>query len=371
MTKAKTPAHQGLWQRHCDKGNDTSLTMAMLPLQQRQQHYCNYGKDAWTAKTPVHWRRQQHCNEDDNTSSMTAKTPAHWWWQQPYCYKGNGASLMTMLAQLQQRCHHNKGNNCRHDNGKVACASTATTPLLWGQQHHRNDGKDACASMMTTMPLQWGKNASLRMATMPSQQGQNCCHGSRVTRATTPVISIWWQGCLPSNDGNNTIVMRATIAIATRVKTLHINGNNAIKTRAMMPDWWLTTMATTLAQQRRRHACCCTRSYIWYCIVGFRGEGYPWYVWSCTLMSDESWSRTYLLGVLNRSTPYISIGTRFNKSSNSDASLNQSLASFLCRILTYLDYLCMNTSLEKEGLIPLTLDTGPAHSIKRVLSRGS
>jgi hypothetical protein len=32
--------------------------------------------------------------------------------------------------------------------------------------------------------------------------------------------------------------------------------------------------------------------------------------------------------VLNRSNPYISIGKRFNESSNSDASLNQSLASF-------------------------------------------
>jgi hypothetical protein len=64
------------------------------------------------------------------------------------------------------------------------------------------------------------------------------------------------------------------------------------------------------------------------------------------LMPDESRSRTYLLGVLNRSTPYISIGKRFNKSSYSDASLNQSLASFLCRILTYLDCLGKNFYLE-------------------------
>jgi hypothetical protein len=68
-------------------------------------------------------------------------------------------------------------------------------------------------------------------------------------------------------------------------------------------------------------------------------------------MPDESRSMTYLLGVLNRSTPYISIGKRFNESSNSDASLNQSLASFLCRILTYLDYLCMNSNLE-SGIDP-------------------
>ncbi len=84
-------------------------------------------------------------------------------------------------------------------------------------------------------------------------------------------------------------------------------------------------------------------------------------------MPDESRSRTYLLGVLNKSTPYISIGRRFNKSSNSDASLNQTLASFLFGILTYLGCLWMNSYLERVGLIPLTLDTGPAHSIKQLM----
>ncbi len=83
----------------------------------------------------------------------------------------------------------------------------------------------------------------------------------------------------------------------------------------------------------------------------FRGYGSPQYIWSCTLMPDESRSRTYLLGVLNRSTPYITIGKRFNKSSNSDASLNQSVASFLCRILTYPNCLCMNSYLE-SGVNP-------------------
>jgi hypothetical protein len=68
-------------------------------------------------------------------------------------------------------------------------------------------------------------------------------------------------------------------------------------------------------------------------------------------MPDELRSRTYLLGVLNRSTPYISIGKRFNESSNSDASLNQSLTSFLCRILTHLDCLCMKSYLE-SGVDP-------------------
>jgi hypothetical protein len=33
----------------------------------------------------------------------------------------------------------------------------ATTSLQQGQQHHRDDGKDACALMMMTMPLQQGQ----------------------------------------------------------------------------------------------------------------------------------------------------------------------------------------------------------------------
>jgi hypothetical protein len=52
---------------------------------------------------------------------------------------------------------------------------------------------------------------------------------------TATALSIRWQGCWPINNGNNTIVMRATIAIATMAETLHIDGNNAIMTRAMMP----------------------------------------------------------------------------------------------------------------------------------------
>ncbi len=46
--------------------------------------------------------------------------------------------------------------------------------------------------------------------------------------------SIRWQGCLPIDNSNNTMVMRATIAIATMAKSLHIDGNNAITMRATM-----------------------------------------------------------------------------------------------------------------------------------------
>jgi hypothetical protein len=37
LTTAKTPVHQRWQRRHCDYGNNTSLTMATLPLQQEQQ----------------------------------------------------------------------------------------------------------------------------------------------------------------------------------------------------------------------------------------------------------------------------------------------------------------------------------------------
>ncbi len=54
-----------------------------------------------------------------------------------------------------------------------------------------------------------------------------------VMRAMAPLIR--WQGCLPINNGNNTIIMRATNAIATKENTLCIDSNNAIAMRATMP----------------------------------------------------------------------------------------------------------------------------------------
>jgi hypothetical protein len=54
-----------------------------------------------------------------------------------------------------------------------------------------------------------------------------------VTRATTP--SHQWQGHLCIDNGNNAIIIKAKIAIATMAKTLHIDGNNAIATWVMTP----------------------------------------------------------------------------------------------------------------------------------------
>jgi hypothetical protein len=65
-------------------------------------------------------------------------------------------------------------------------------------------------------------------------------------------------GCLPINNGNNTIVMKETIAIAITAKTLCIASNNAIATRATMPAQQQATRATMLAQQQQRHSCALT-----------------------------------------------------------------------------------------------------------------
>jgi hypothetical protein len=54
-----------------------------------------------------------------------------------------------------------------------------------------------------------------------------------VMRETTP--SQQQQGRLCIDNGNDAIVIRANIAIATMAKTLRINGNNAIATCVTTP----------------------------------------------------------------------------------------------------------------------------------------
>jgi hypothetical protein len=54
-----------------------------------------------------------------------------------------------------------------------------------------------------------------------------------VLMAKTP--SPQWQERLCIDNGNNAIVIREKIAIATMTKTLHIDGNNPIKTWVMPP----------------------------------------------------------------------------------------------------------------------------------------
>jgi hypothetical protein len=178
--------------------------------------------------------------------------------------------LTITLAQIQQRCHHNGGNKCHQDDGKDACASKAKMPLQQGQQCHCNDAKDAYALMMTTTPLQWGQqhqlegsNVAIAMrATTPSQIKGN---DAIATRATTPAQSR--QGRLCINNGNNTIVMRATIAIVTMAKMPaywrqqchHNKGNNAsLTTSNEGNDASLTTAEKPVRQQWQQ--CHCDKS---------------------------------------------------------------------------------------------------------------
>jgi hypothetical protein len=102
-----------------------------MQLQQGQQHYCNEGKDALTAKMPVHQHWLDHCNEGDN------------------------ASLMTALIM-------------------------ATTPLLQGQQLQLDD---YASSTMAEMPSRQGQQS-------PSRQPQRHLHingnNTIMRRATMP-----------------------------------------------------------------------------------------------------------------------------------------------------------------------------------------
>jgi hypothetical protein len=86
-------ADQGQW-CHCYKSNDSSLTMARVPVHQQQQ--------------------RRHCHESDNRNCSNSKDPY--------------ALLATMPSQHGQQCHCNDGKN--------TCALMMTmTPLQQGQQH--------------------------------------------------------------------------------------------------------------------------------------------------------------------------------------------------------------------------------------------
>jgi hypothetical protein len=126
-----------------------------------------------------------------------------------------------------------KGNNCHCDDGKDACASTATMPSQQGQQCY-DDGKYTCASLMTTMTFgggQWHQledsNAAIAMrATIPLRIKGN---SAIITRVTTPAQQ--WQGRLRIDNGNNATVMREHIWNCD-------NRKDACALTAMTPSWW-------------------------------------------------------------------------------------------------------------------------------------
>ncbi len=163
------------------------------------------------AKMLAHQWQQRNCNKGNNTIAMTAKAPLHKWWWQCHCNKGNNASLRmaTKPSRGWQQCRHR---------------SSAMTPLLQGQQCHLDNGKYACALTLEITPLLWGQHFQSQ------QQQRRLCingHNAIATRAMTPArqqvtraTMLAWQQrrCLCINDGNNAIVTRAIIAIATAAK---------------------------------------------------------------------------------------------------------------------------------------------------------
>ncbi len=242
MTRTTTPAWRWKW-HYCNKGNNIIATTAKTPWLQRCLHINNGNTIATRATTPAQGQQRRLRIDDGNNPIVT---------------RAKNVSLMTTLAQLWQRCHHNEGNNRHYNDGKDACASTATT--------HHNEGNNAIA-MTVTMPAHWwqqqcqcdegcqledGNNAIAMRETIPLWiEGNNAI----VTMATMPAQQQQWR--LRINNGNNTIVMRATIAITTTVKmpmhwwqqchhnkgnnaslTMSNEGNNASLTIAETPAHW-------------------------------------------------------------------------------------------------------------------------------------
>ncbi len=192
------------------------------------------------------------CNEGKDTSLTTAKTPAHWWRQQPHCYKGNNTSSITLLAQLQQRCHQwgqqlqlQRWQRRLRVNGNIAITMRATAPLQWrhGCLHINNDN-----------------NAIATRAPTPASGWQQC-HHNKGNKAV--VDQGQWCHCY---EGNNAIYTMARMLVhqqrqwrhchedvnrnCNNRKNLYIDGNNAITRRVTMPAWQQALRAMMLAQQR-------------------------------------------------------------------------------------------------------------------------
>jgi hypothetical protein len=204
--------------------------------------------------------------------------------------EGDKASLTAVMPVHQQRQwpHCDESKNCHCNNSKDVCTSMATTlawqwatrattlmmttmPLWQGQHRQLEDSNNAIATMATMLWINgddtivtraitpaWQRQGCLRInngynaivmretiiiamvAKMPVHQWQRYHHNkgdnTNLTSRDEGVMLVWqWQRCLCINDGNNSIVTRATIAITTMEKMpahwrqqCHLNeGNNA------------------------------------------------------------------------------------------------------------------------------------------------
>jgi hypothetical protein len=306
VMRAKTLLQQ--WQRRLDCKDAHTLTMA-TPLQLGQQCQLNDSKDACSlmmATTPL--LQGQQCQLNDYASSTAAETPwqrvqqlpsqqlqrclrikgnnaimtraimpLQWWWgclhindddnaimtrammpawgrqqchhdkgknaiadqgQQRHCYKGDDAILMTarMPAYRQwQQCHCYEGNNCNCNNSEDACISMATTPSWQMQQCQLEDkqqGRWRCISNGDNTIMTRATIAIATTAKMPVHWWQRCQFDNEwwgQTLMMTMMRLQQGQQC-QLEDGNNGIMTRATMPS-------WIKGNNAIVTRVMMPSW--------------------------------------------------------------------------------------------------------------------------------------
>ncbi len=205
-TRATTLSWQ--WQSHLHCKNTCALR-TLTPSQQGQWHQLDSSKDACALIMATTLLLQgEQCQLDDYASSTTAEMTLQQGQQLP--------------LRQQQRCLCINGNN--------AIASRATMPSHWRQGHlHIDDDNNTIATRATTP-------AWLRQHCYPNK-GNNAIvdqgQWHHFTRAMSPTWQ--WQGCLCINNGNNAIIMRGTIAIATPAKTLRINSNNTIATWVTMP----------------------------------------------------------------------------------------------------------------------------------------
>jgi hypothetical protein len=206
----------------------------------------------------VQWGKQCHCDNGEDACALTMATMPSWLGQWHQLDDGNVAIAMrraTTLLWWQQRCL-----DCED-----ACALTmgntivtrATTPA-WQQE-------DACAVMTTRTPLLLGWQhqlddyASLTMAEMPLQQQQRRLHingnNAITTRATTPLQ--WPQGHLLIDDDDGAIATRAMKPAWGWQQCHHDKGNNAVADQRQQHDCYkvndaILTMATTSAHQQQQ-----------------------------------------------------------------------------------------------------------------------
>ncbi len=169
--------HQWWQQCHCNKGNNASLRMVTMPLQQGQQSHCGSratmpllqgqqcqlgnSKDTYKstiATTPLSWgrqlqlqQRQRHLRIDGNYAITTrAPTPAQW-----------QATRGATLVWQRRRCLHiNNGDDAIKTRATLAIATTAKMPAHWQQQHHHNEGNNTSLTMSNK-----GDNACVRTHT--------------------------------------------------------------------------------------------------------------------------------------------------------------------------------------------------------------